>query len=136
MGKIKKTKPVNKRAKKKAKHPTRQRYTLEHKQQAIKLHKEGQTCRQIQKWFKDNFNLEVTKPTICTWYNKANLEKFAQMGALGGNNNDTCYNPSQRPRILIDLEQILVIHIKKAQLQGLPMSVFAIRLCLKNVPKA
>ena len=128
MGKTKNTKPVRNSAKKKAKPPTRKRYTMEHKQQAIKLHKEGKSLTQIQKWFKDNLNMEVTKPTICTWYKPANLEKFAQMGELGGNNNDTCYNPSQRPRILIDLEQILVIHIKKSQLQGLPMSQLAIRL--------
>ena len=124
----KKTKSVNKSGNKRQKIKTRKRYKIGDKQQAIKLRDEGMSCKQIQNWFKEHLKMEIEKSTLCTWYSKNNVEKFAKLGPLDANNNDTCYNPSQRPRIFIDLETILVVHIKKAQLQGMPMSHQGIRL--------
>ena len=48
----KKSKPVNKSGNKKQKQQTRKRYRLSDKQQAIKLHDEGLSCKEIQNWFK------------------------------------------------------------------------------------
>ena len=59
---------------------------------------------------------------LSPWYNEINISKFANLGDIDINNNDTCINPKQRPRIYWDMEAIMKIHIVRSQLQGIPMT--------------
>ena len=85
--------------------------------------------KNIHAWFVKNKGLHISKSTISTWYNPVNIIKIAQLGDVDINNNDTCVNPKQRPRIYWDIEAIMKIHIIRSQLQGIPMTKEGVRLC-------
>ena len=104
---------------------SRHRYTLSTKKKAIELHEGGMSLKNIQQWFRDNENTEMKRTTICTFYNPRNRTKMNEMGDLDGNNNDTCINIKQRPHIIVDLEQVLNIHVKRSQENGLPLTLQA-----------
>ena len=65
---------------------------------------------------------------MCTWYSKKTREQMSTFGYVDSSNNETSYNPSQRPPMLIDLERILVLHILRAQNIGFPMRETAVRV--------
>ena len=106
----------------------RSRYGIPTKQKAIALHERGMSLKDIRKWFLDNEKLDIKTTTICTWYHPENVSKMKDLGDLGASNNDTCINPSQRPRIIVDVEQVLVVHVKRSQDNGLPLSLQAISI--------
>ena len=95
------------------------------KNKAIVLHQGGMSLKDIRQWFLDNEKVEIKTSTICTWYNRKNVSKLKDVGDLGASNNDTCINPSQRPCIIVDVEQILNIHVKRSQENGLPLTLQA-----------
>ena len=103
----------------------RSRYGITTKQKAIALHERGMSLKDIRKWFLDNEKLDIKTTTICTWYNRENVSKMKDLGDLGASNNDTCINLRQRPRIIVDVEQILNIHVKRSQENGLPLTLQA-----------
>ena len=61
-------------------------------------------------------------PTLSTWYNARNLERIEQVGEGAYSANDTQINSKQRPRIMVDMEKVLVIVLNKHQEQGIPMT--------------
>ena len=107
--------------------PKRKRYNIHYKQHAQRLKDQGLTLKQISEWFQKEFNEVIKKSTLCTWYNSNNVEKFKGLGVIHKDTNDTCYTPSQRPAILLDLERVLKVHIIKAQSVGMPMTQQGIR---------
>ena len=125
---------ISRKAKaKNGKTKTRERYTLEVKKQAIKLNQQGMSCDQIHKWFLTHKKMNIPKSTISTWYNSTNLIKLTKVGDLDINNNDTCINQIQRPRIFWDMEAILKTHIQRSQLQGILMTREGVRMCVIKV---
>ena len=103
---------------------TRNRYPIGIKKKVIALHKEGMSLKAIGKWLRDNEKLDIKPGTICTWYNTENVSRMDELGDLGATNNDTCIS-KQRPRILVDTETILNIHVRRSQENGLPLSLQA-----------
>ena len=104
---------------------TRVRYAVGLKKKVIALRQQGLSLNEIQQWLIVNEKMHVKKSTLCTWYNTENTSRMEEIGDLGANNNDTCINPKQRPRILVDVEQILNIHVKRSQENGLPLTLQA-----------
>ena len=111
---------------------TRIRYPIGIKRKVVALHKEGMSLKQIEQWLIDNEKMKVKKPTLCTWYNTANTSRMEEIGDLGANNNDTCIS-KQRPRILVDTETILNIHVRRSQENGLPLSLQAASVAAAEV---
>ena len=103
----------------------RSRYGISTKQKAIALHESGMSLKDIRKWFIDNENLYIKTTTICMWYTPENVSKMKDLGDLGANYNDTCINLRQKPHIIVDVEQILNIHVKRSQENGLPLTLQA-----------
>ena len=104
---------------------TRNRYGFSTKSKAIELHEAGLTLKNIRKWFLDNENKDIKTTTLCTWYNPEAAQKLKDLGNLGASSNDKCNSPKQRPRIVMDVEEILVIHVKRSQDNGLPLNLHA-----------
>ena len=106
----------------------RKRYDNILKQEAQTLHNQGWGLARIHDFFQKKLGEKISKTTICTWYSPKNIEKFKSIGKIDINNNETCYSPSQRPPMLIDLERVLLVHILRSQSVGMPMSQMAIRI--------
>ena len=100
----------------------RTRYLLRTKLKAVELHESGMRLKAIRQWFIDNEGIYIQKPTICTWINPETIRKLKELGDMCEISNETCINSKQRPRILMDLEQILKEHVKRSQENGLPLS--------------
>ena len=103
---------------------TRTRYPISIKKKVVSLRNQGMTLNQIDRWLQLHEKLYVKKPTLCTWYNTKNTLKMEAIGDLGKNNNDTCVS-GQRPRIVVDTETVLSIHVRRSQENGLPLSLQA-----------
>ena len=100
----------------------RARYLLKLKLKVVELHENGMELKDIQKWLLDNEGQKISKPTICGWYKAATKRKLKELGQMCDISNETCINPQQRPRILMDLEQILARHVTRSQEKGLPLT--------------
>ena len=117
--------PAQKRSKAKGKKPNRHRYSLKTKLKAIELKESGLTLKQIMKWFIENEQLHIQRSTICTWYAPKMRQQLKELGELWPLNNDTCLNTKQRPRIIMDVEQILRVHVQRSQENGFPLTLQA-----------
>ena len=103
---------------------TRNRYSISIKKKVVELRKEGMSLSKIKKWLLANENMDVKTTTICTWYSPDNTRRMEEIGDLGANNNDTCIT-KQRPRIIVDTETVLSIHVRRSQENGLPLTFLA-----------
>ena len=98
----------------------KQTYTLEHKNYARELKKQGKQPHEIKKLFMEKYEVEVRPSTLATWYNKSNMERHEQRGHTNTSmaSVETHVNPSQRPTILIDMEFALVQQVEKSNNSG------------------
>ena len=98
----------------------RQTWTVEQKNYARELKKEGKQPHEIRKLFMEKYEVEVTSSTLATWYNKSNMERHEQSGHTNTSmaSVETHVNPSQRPTIVIDMEFALVQQVKKSNNSG------------------
>merc|ERR1739842_289756 len=98
----------------------KQTYTLEHKNYARQLKKQGKEPHEIRKLFMEKYEVEVRPSTLATWYNKSNMERHEQRVHTNTSmaSVETHVNPSQRPTILIDMECALVQQVEKSNNSG------------------
>ena len=98
----------------------KQTYTLEHKNYARQLKKQGKEPHEIRKLFMEKYEVEVRPSTLATWYNKSNMERHEQRVHTNTSmaSVETHVNPSQRPTILIDMECALVQQVQKSNNSG------------------
>ena len=98
----------------------KQTYTLEHKNYARELKKQGKQPHEIKKLFMEKYEVEVKPSTLATWYNKSNMERHEQRGHTNTSmaSVETHVNPSQRPTIVIDMEFALVQQVEKSNNSG------------------
>ena len=94
----------------------RQTWTVEQKNYARELKKQGKQPHEIKKLFMEKYEVEVTPSTLATWYNQSNMARHEQRGPTNTSmaSVETHVNPTQRPTIMIDMEFALVSMIKKA----------------------
>ena len=94
----------------------RQTFTLEQKNFARALKREGTEPCEIKKRFKDRYGVVVKPSTMSTWYNDQNMETHEQRVSTNTSmaHVETHVNPTQRPTIMKDMEFALVGMIKKA----------------------
>ena len=98
----------------------RHTWTLEHKNLARDLKKEGKEPNEIIKIFEQTYEVKVAPSTLATWYNTSNMARHEQRGPTNTSmaSVETHINPSQRPTIMIDMEFALVQQVKKSNNAG------------------
>ena len=98
----------------------RQKWTVEQKNHARELKKQGKQPQEIIKIFKEKYKVEVRPSTLATWYNTSNMARHEQRGPTNTSmaSVETHVNPSQRPTIVIDMEFALVQQVKKSNNAG------------------
>jgi len=112
----------------------RQTFTLEQKNFARALKREGTEPCEIKKRFKDRYGVVVKPSTMSTWYNDQNMETHEQRVSTNTSMDsvETHVNPGQRPPIMLDMEFALLGMIKKANNIGTTTP----RKSLQNMGKA
>ena len=59
--------------------------------------------------------MNIAESTICSWYSDENKKRFEELGEDNYTPNDTQINPKQRPRCLIDMENVLAHVVNKSR---------------------
>ena len=98
----------------------RQKISLEVKDYALDKYDEGIRNQDIIVMIKKRFGIEVTSSTVSTW--KKDREKIRSMGVDKFTCKEIRVNPSQRSRILIDMEYFLVMYILRHQDNSIPLT--------------
>ena len=68
----------------------------------------------------DNHKINVPLSTLSTWWSPNTLVKVDSMPKDRLNVQDTRYNPTQRPDVLVDIEIILLRKFIAIKLTGMP----------------
>ena len=112
----------------------RQTFTLEQKNFARALKREGTEPCEIKKRFKDRYGVVVKASTMSTWYNDKNMETHEQRVSINTSMDsvETHVNPAQRATILLDTEYALLGMIKKGNIIGTSTSL---RKSVQNMGK-
>ena len=112
----------------------RQKFTLEQKNFARALKREGTEPCEIKKRFKDRYGVDVKASTMSTWYNEKNMQTHEQRVSINTSMDsvETHVNPGQRATILLDTEYALLGMIKKGNIIG----TTTLRKSLQNMGKA
>ena len=112
----------------------RHTYTVEQKNFARVLKKEGKEPKEIIKSFKEKYGLEPKPSTMSTWYNEKNMAMHELMASRNTSmaSVETHVNPAQRATILLDTEYALLGMIKKGNIIG----TTTLRKSLQNMGKA
>ena len=113
----------------------RHTYTVEQKNFARVLKKEGKEPKEIIKSFKEKYGLEPKPSTMSTWYNEKNMAMHELMASRNTSmaSVETHFNPRQRPTILKDMEFALVAMINKTNYIGCNTTKKAIRKMGKSI---
>ena len=112
----------------------RQTFTLEQKNFARALKREGTEPCEIKKRFKDRYGVDVKASTMSTWYNEKNMQTHEQRVSINTSMDsvETHVNPGQRAPILLDTEYALLGMIKKGNIIG----TTSLRKSVQNMGKA
>ena len=108
---------------------TRQQYPLEMKYLARAWRtKDNMSAKDIIAKLKADYNVDIPPPTLSTWYNPKNMDKFSNVATDRVKVQDVCYNPRQMPDVLVDMEQILSRKYNAVATTGVPYSQDVTRL--------
>ena len=100
---------------------TRQSFSLDIKSKARAWKVEdGMKPGAIRKKLKDEYNLDVPRSTLSTWWNAETMARVGNIASDRFNVQDTRYNPKQRPDVMVDMEKILTRKVIAIKLTGLP----------------
>ena len=108
---------------KKGRKPRRRRhqYSLAIKAKAIAMKNvENMKPGEIRKKLSEELGFEISSSTLATWTSGSLSQRLEAVGPERANSSDTRLGDTQRPAILVDMENILVRKVTAILLTGVP----------------